>query len=587
LNTQNNPRPALAIFDRSYLLICAAAAIVCVSICIKSARHVEILWDEQVDHDIAVDLRDHPLGGSAAPLDASQTRLPMYACALAYAITGRDDLVVARNVSAIAGGLTVFLTGILARRLFCPLVGALAAILTGISPYFICFARIAMTEGDVFYSLFVTLAVLAFVHDLRSRTARSWLIASVALGLAIGAKLFAIFLPIVYGIGLFATRPVAAMQADSGTRNRRLTALLAVGCGAGVVTLLLGQYGQALAIVGWGLAALVWLIIVTRVWTGKLFPEGRIAALMGMMVLGAFSCGVLLPVQLTENQIAREILRRTLRWDQRLPLALWSDHLRLYAGILMVKLTPPLGVITCAALIFAAFREREDGRWRLPVLSVVFCVVLVCFLPLRQTFYLMGVYPLLMIITSAFMVEVGGWLGKNWPVARGAWAVLMAALVLHLGLWVWRSYPYYNLHGYQWVGNKWLGAESRGYRNLIQTPSDGVESLIKWCDTAPQVKHGSRVVSYLWEERILDRILPAKPHYLLLRRGLSQDSDALPDKPPIENADFVLLHINNLLGYGDRPPDWPQRSMLESRFEVIHTVWRGPMPVAWVYGRKG
>jgi hypothetical protein len=572
--------------SRSYLLVCAAAAVGCAILCMTSARHVEILWDEQVDHDIAVELRDHPFGGSRAPLDASQTRLPMYVCAAAYAITGRDDLVVARSVSAIAGALTVFLTGVLARRLFCPLVGALASILLALSPYFIGFARIAMTEGDIFFSLCVTVVGLTVEHDLRRRTARSRLVTSLAVGLAIGAKVFAIFLPIVYGVLLFATRPASIIPVAVTRTNRRLSILLALGCGVAGLTVLASKFNHRLAVAGWVVCLVIWLGVVALVWREKSQPRGRVSALLFMVAMSVLTCGVVFPVHLTEYQIAREVLRRALHWDQRVPLALWSDHLRLYAGILMVKLTPPLGVVTCAALIFAAFRERDDGRWRLPVLSVVFCVVLLCFLPLRQTFYLMGVYPFLMIVTGAFVVEVGRWLGRNWPAAGRAWAILMVVLIIHLGIWNWRSYPFYQLHGYHWVGDRWLGAESRGYRNLIQTPSDGVMSLVRWCNTDPRVKRGSRVVSYLWEERILDKLLPARPHYLLLRRGLSQESDALPDKPSIDKADFVLLHINNLLGYGDRPPDWPQRSVLESRFEVVHTVWRGPMAVAWVYGRK-
>jgi hypothetical protein len=81
--------------------------------------------------------------------------------------------------------------------------------------------------------------------------------------------------------------------------------------------------------------------------------------------------------------------------------------------------------------------------------------------------------------------------------------------------------------------------------------------------------------------------LPAKPPYVLIRRGLTGESDAVPAAPSIEDADFVLLHINNLLGYGDRPPDHPPLDSLSSRFEPVFAVKRGLMEVAWVYGRRG
>jgi len=60
----------------------------------------------------------------------------------------------------------------------------------------------------------------------------------------------------------------------------------------------------------------------------------------------------------------------------------------------------------------------------------------------------------------------------------------------------------------------------------------------------------------------------------------------VPAAPSIENADFVLLHIDNLLGYGDRPPDHPPLDLLNGEFEPVYTVKRGPLEVAWVYARQ-
>jgi len=74
-----------------------------------------------------------------------------------------------------------------------------------------------------------------------------------------------------------------------------------------------------------------------------------------MFALSIMLCCVLMPVHMTQPDIAIDVLRRTLRWDHRIPLALWSDHLRLYSGIILVKLTVPLGIASAAALIYAAF----------------------------------------------------------------------------------------------------------------------------------------------------------------------------------------------------------------------------------------
>lgn len=105
----------------------------------QSQRGLETLWDEQVDHDIAVRLVEHPLTGGDESLDASQMRLPMYVNALAYAVTGRDDLRLSRMLSIFAGALTIIATAALGRACFGPLVGALASILLGLSPYFLSF----------------------------------------------------------------------------------------------------------------------------------------------------------------------------------------------------------------------------------------------------------------------------------------------------------------------------------------------------------------------------------------------------------------------------------------------------------------
>ncbi|HUN80244.1 MAG TPA: hypothetical protein VMV81_01920, partial [Phycisphaerae bacterium] len=63
--------------------------------------------------------------------------------------------------------------------------------------------------------------------------------------------------------------------------------------------------------------------------------------------------------------------------------------------------------------------------------------------------------------------------------------------------------------------------------------------------------------------------------------------DSIPPQPDLASADFLLLHINNILGYGDRPPDAPPRKVIDRDFRVIHTVKRNSLEVGWVYARNG
>ncbi|MFH1420244.1 MAG: glycosyltransferase family 39 protein [Planctomycetota bacterium] len=554
-----------------------------------SAGHIETLWDEHVDHEIAVGLQHHPLTGEEPTLDASQMRLPMYVNALAYAILGRDDLAASRAVSLAIGGLTILATAALGRMLFGPAVGLLAAVLLGFSPYFLSFARISMTEGDVFFACTTTLVMWAFVRYLRKPHASSWMLAAVLLAMALGAKTFAIGLFVVFPVLAWTTPPPQHVGRPSPHGQiKRLHSLLLAGVFLISATAVTAYVSKLAAVFGWAVLFGLWVVIALFVLRNRVLARGRLARVFGMVVFAAITFCTLMPVHLIEHDILREFARRMLRWDGQAPMVLLIDHLRLYAGILIIKLTVPLGVLTLAALIFGILSSRRDAAWRACAWPVVLYIAAICLLPLRQTFYLMGVYPLIMVMTAALIVSIARGLNR-WHLRLQVGWLVVAALLGHLGAKVQQAYPYFHLHGYDLVHDRWLGAESRGYRNLIQTPSDGVESLIRWCNTDPRVRPGDRVVSFLWEDQpgqMVDDVLPSEPRYMFVRRGLSADSDAVPPAPSIEDADFVLLHINNLLGYGDRPPDHPPLDSLAARFEVVHTVCRGNLAVAWVYERR-
>lgn len=582
-----------------WLLVSLLLAIAGALVGWHSTAGLDILWDEEVDLGIARGLAVDPLFGTAPTLDSSQMRLPMYVNAAAFFVSGREDLALARAVSLFFGAVTVLAAAALARLLLGPTVAMLSAALLAFSPYFLSFARIAMTEGDVFFACFVTLAIWGFVRYLKRPTAPRWAAAAVLLGLAMGAKLFGVFLLIVFATLASSTHaPVDVGAAPRRAATRRLRRLLVAQVVAMIVTAFLAMvyarfadatlaiagHAKTLSVLGWLALLGLWFYTLLFVLSRGGLPAGRMARFLGLGVFAASTLFALMPVHLLDHSIGREIMARAMRWDGRFPLAMWSDHLRLYAGIVLIKLTPPLGVVSACALVYAAFRESVEGRWRPLILPVVFLVVLLCLLPLRQSFYLMGVYPLIIILTAAAIVGV--WRACRRRRTRWAWGFIVLAACGHLGWQTWRSHPNYTSFGWQVVGESWLGAESRGYRNLIQTPSDGVESLIRWCLTASEVHPGDRVVSFLWEERIIERMLAAEPRFEFVPRGVGPTSDSPPPPPDLANADFVLLHINNVLGYGDRPPDCPAPEVLAGAFQIVHTVRRGPLEVAWVYARR-
>ncbi len=494
----------LASWTSHGLSLVGALSVACTAATIgwHSAADLETLWDEPIDRAIAAGLRDHPLIGGQPVLDPSQTRLPMYVNAIASAISGRSDLAFSRGVSLCAGAITVLATALLGARLFGPMAGFLAALLLGLSPYFLAYSRVAMTEGDVFLACFMTLAVWAFMRHLERPTPANWLTAAVLLAMALGAKAFAIVLLPVFAVMLFSVPRRISLEASAKPGEcRRLHRLLAIDATVTTGVCVSAAFSRHAAVAGWAVLALLWLATVVTILRMRTLPWGRLSRLVGLAILAGTTFCVLMPVHLIEPEIVREFGRRLLGWHADVASISFADHLRLYSGILLIKMTVPLGILTACGLGYGIVRARQETAWRICVLTFLLFVAGLCLLPLRQSFYLMGVYPLVAIIAAGFAVCIGRRLRKlgQGGLAVG-WAILLACSVSYLGWNVYQAYPYFNLFGYETVGNRWLGAESRGYRNLIQTPSDGVESLIRWITEDGHVRPGSRVVSFLWED---------------------------------------------------------------------------------------
>jgi len=559
-----------------------------------SQRRLGLLWDEQVDLDIAAAMLDHPLYGSGA--DGSQMRLPMAVNAVAFALGG-PSLHLSRAISIGVGLATILATFGLCRRLFGGWTGLLAAALVAFSPYFLAFARIGMTEGDVFPALFVTLACWAYLHYADRPDGPRLALAAMILGLAIAAKLYALFLIPVFGmceviasrrrvlVGRTSSRTAAVTASSSSSR---WLGPAVVGCVALAATSAgLAQMRQvAASIVVWVLqlaatAGGVIALVRRRRWRPARIIGWGVMSLLAM----AITCAAI-PQHVIHPDILRTIARRTVHWDHLVPGALWSDHLRLYGGLVLINATIPVGVASLAAIVWAWFREKDEPALRLPVLAVSFFVLAIATLPLRQTFYLMSVYPLVAILTAAWLRAVSRWMRRTWRAARPVGSVLIVVVVGQAVYAAATAWPDYNLYARRWIGSRWLGAEALGYRNLVQTPCDGYAELVQWC--LEHVQPGERVVSYLWADHVLDELLPADLPFTLIRRGVYHAADRglpQPDPPAIDQADYVLAHVNNFVAYDDAPPpDQLARSFGEKPGFVVYRD--GDFPMAVVYRRR-
>ena len=123
----------------------------------------------------------------------------MFTVALVYKLLGTSDLITARLVSCLVGGLTLLAVYLYCKQRYKPSTGILACLLLATSPFFLSFARVAFTETDIY--LACTLAwLLICVTRLQARPTLGWAaVAGVVLGLALSAKFTAlVVLPAVW-----------------------------------------------------------------------------------------------------------------------------------------------------------------------------------------------------------------------------------------------------------------------------------------------------------------------------------------------------------------------------------------------------
>lgn len=492
-----------------------------------------ISWDEQTDIHIARSYISQPGGWFiGSNTDPSQTRLPMYAVALLYGLTGTQDLFSARFFSAFLGALTIVGVYVFCRREYDERRGLLAGALLAVSPFFLSFARVAFTETDIYVAcIFVWL--LVGVSNLRKkRTVGSTVIAAITLGLAISAKFTAVYLfPAVLLHAL--TWP----RLERGPERLRWRDLF----GAGILFAIMSgltwfgwkhpSFGDAaesdglvaamhylLTAVSWGMI-LLWIVRRTDHTASSLL----LVVLVFLLALSTFV--MIPPVHLTNPDIVKSLLDRfsnEMGWD----LGFMVEATGLHTACVIFKSSPLVGLGLLAALVGTSLQWKRRREVQFPLLVVIFYSLGLALLPIAQTFYLMPLLPILTIFGA------DQWLGLFSKKRLAATLVGGAAAVV-LVVDLVRCYPDYNLNGYQWLGARFLAGRSTiGYRSVVQTPSDGVEQAVKWvCDTATSRQ---RVVAYVYPWHIVEAACP-DPRFRI-SRGAWESVRARPD--------YVIIHIN-------------------------------------------
>ncbi len=552
-----------------------------------SVQHINPQWDETSDLHATRGLLENPLVGSG--IDGSQARLPMYVTAAIFALTG-PSLPVARMVAILFSAAAIVLTYVAGRAWFNRSAALVAAVLLAISPYYLGFGRYAFTEGDAFCPPAVLLTLLAYISYLRQRDTLRLLLLTAALALAAATKFYHLFfIPPLMLCDYIELRA----QDDKGDLPETRRGMYGWATGAFMLQMLAMIVTQfdfgRLALGCWGLGLLVLLIGYFTILRGAMrgTHDGAcwttLTAWMVILPAAGAACLALFPEHVLHPETPRAMYRHLFHRLNFLPMTPFIDPARLYLGIILVKAGPPLGLTTLAALVWAWWRAPREPISRVLAGTVILYILFLTTQYLRQTFYLMSIYPLLILLLAAFVI----WTYQNLrsrKLLQSAWVAWSATGVIFLFWGTVSVYPEFGYYGYTIVGDRWMGAESRGYRNLIQVTNDGTVDALDWC--AAHVPPGRRVVSYLWDDRVLDDYVDAHPPaYELVRRLAWEYKD---HGPPIDDADYLLLSMNNEVSYDDLPSADEFVRWFDPR--PVHVVWRGRgsyrMAVVMIYQRR-
>jgi hypothetical protein len=194
----------------------------------------------------------------------------------------------------------------------------------------------------------------------------------------------------------------------------------------------------------------------------------------------------------------------------------------------------------------------------------------------------MSVYPLILLVLSALIVQ--GLTNLSSPPLRFGWAgfVIFACGWLVVGLV--RVYPTFGYYGYELVGDRWLGNESRGHRALVTVTNDGSTEAIDWL--RQNVPDGSIVVSYLDDIHVIRYLESTQTFDFELKHALQyQDEEELSEI--VARADFVVVRLINDTGLPMpvSDPNFIQQFGFEPTYQISRGRGVYQMSVIQIYQR--
>jgi 4-amino-4-deoxy-L-arabinose transferase-like glycosyltransferase len=550
-----------------------------------------ISWDEQTDIEIARAYVSRTGGwfiGSNS--DPSQARLPMYAVAIIYKLTGTDNLMTARYLSVLVGALTILGVYVFCKREYDSKRGLLAAGILATSPFTLSFARTAFTETDIYVACAFIWLLVSVSNLHHKRTLKSAGISAMLLGLAISAKFTAVFLfpaILVYTLSWSLQTPKRThlRPRDYWGLAGLVVALFSMAwLGWENASFAIGAENDSLiGLTHYLLAGILWGAIL--IWVARRHDRNASPLMLGILVLIlAFATFMMFPpVHLTNPEIINSLFNRfdnEMGWNWGFMI----EAIGLHLGCVIFKSSPLVGLGLLVGGFSAALQWRQRLQSRFPLLVVLFYTLGLVTLPIAQTFYMMPLLPILTILGADQWFRL---LSRRKTLAY----LLGGAAALLLLVDIVRCYPDYNLNGYQWLGPRYfLGRPTIGYRSIVQTTSDGVQQAVQWvCDNA---RVNDQVVVYAYPWHIVEATCPNPPYRI--RPGQQGSLHTRPD--------FVIVHINHTVRakwsawFSGREVNQPAESVfwepydaewLQTYYTKVYSVPRAfGLEVASVWGRN-
>ena len=580
------------LLERPYLLFALTIAVYLALILPVVPEH-GTSFDEQTDLIIAQSYGLKEYGWlRGINLDAINVRLPMYVSGILLPLVDGNPICWSRYLSCLLSVLTLVAIFVYCKRELNAAKGVLACLILATSPYFLAFSKVAMTEGDVFITC-VTAWLLVGVAALRRSPRLGWVaVTGIVLGLALSSKISAVALVPATAVALLADKRRFEPPRTAAIFPPALPILLVL---AGIAVIggwlyaspeslahlpaAYAKQGPRAALIHYAMVCLFWVLSLVTAYRHRAQNVGKWSQIFLVFAVAITTFFVLPPVHTTNPAIFSALTEAFFNSNASFSWAFVAEAAAFHSLVILLKPSLPIGLGMWLSLVAAILQWNRRRELRVPLILMAFYFLfLTVKMPWAQTYFMMPLFPLMTILLADQLVEL---FARRRALAVAAGALGSVALATDVA----RTYPDFHLNGYQWVGERYLaGRSTLGYRSIAQTPSDGVEQVLRW--TMEHVPPGERLVYYVHPTALSERIWDHR--MFVANHGFREEVT-------IDEANYVLTTINSDINHGwgtDNPKgsiyNYPyDAEKLKRDFRKIYAVKRAfDIEVAAVWYRK-